>query len=345
MSFRNSIYRKIKLLIQVLFLAVAFLSIIFLVFLLWTKYAVHKESALEEQDPSTFASIQSFPISVDPIKKQIIEDPMFSTYLESHLLVTNTTKQRQDRFFDRLVSKLAQSNLYQQLASPRSRILVIYPGERKEEIVKNFGDILRWNYEERQEFVNEITKTEPLLEDGKFYPGRYVVDSNINPTEVAFLVNEKFTTEILNKYNQSIADKVPLNNALIIASLLEREAYDFSDMRLISGIIWNRLFIDMPLQLDATLQYARGSKTNESKWWPIPRSSDKFLNSPYNTYKNTGLPPTPIANPSIEAIVAALNPEATDCMFYFHDQKGGFHCTETYKEHVALLKKVYGRGR
>ena len=172
-----------------------------------------------------------------------------------------------------------------------------------------------------------------------------MVDSNINPTEVAFLVNEKFTTEILNKYNQSIADKVPLNNALIIASLLEREAYDFSDMRLISGIIWNRLFIDMPLQLDATLQYARGSKTNESKWWPIPRSSDKFLNSPYNTYKNTGLPPTPIANPSIEAIVAALNPEATDCMFYFHDQKGGFHCTETYKEHVALLKKVYGRGR
>ena len=345
MSFRNSIYRKIKLSIQVLLLTIAFLGILFLVFLLWTKYTVHNENVLEKQEPSTITSIQSFPIGVDPEKKVIVEDPMFSSYLESHLLVTNTTKQRQERFFDRLVSKLAQSNLYQQLASPRSRILVIYPGERKEEIAKNFGNILRWNHEERQEFINEITKTEPFLEDGKFFPGRYVVDSQITPVEMAFLINEKFTGEILSKYNQNVADKVPLNDALIIASLLEREAYDFYDMRLISGIIWNRLFIDMPLQLDATLQYARGSKTTEAKWWPVPRPADKFLNSPYNTYKNTGLPPTPIANPSIEAVIAALNPEVTDCMFYFHDKKGGFHCTKTYEEHVSMLKKIYGRGR
>ena len=345
MSFRNSIYRKIKLSIQVLLLTIAFLGILFLVFLLWTKYTVHNENVLEKQEPSTITSIQSFPIGVDPEKKVIVEDPMFSSYLESHLLVTNTTKQRQERFFDRLVSKLAQSNLYQQLASPRSRILVIYPGERKEEIAKNFGNILRWNHEERQEFINEITKTEPFLEDGKFFPGRYVVDSQITPVEMAFLINEKFTGEILSKYNQNVADKVPLNDALIIASLLEREAYDFYDMRLISGIIWNRLFIDMPFQLDATLQYARGSKTTEAKWWPIPRPADKFLNSPYNTYKNTGLPPTPIANPSIEAVIAALNPEVTDCMFYFHDKKGGFHCTKTYEEHVSMLKKIYGRGR
>ena len=345
MSFRNSIYRKIKLSIQVLLLTIAFLGILFLVFLLWTKYTVHNENVLEKQQPSTITSIQSFPIGVDPEKKVIVEDPMFSSYLESHLLVTNTTKQRQERFFDRLVSKLAQSNLYQQLASPRSRILVIYPGERKEEIAKNFGNILRWNHEERQGFINEITKTEPFLEDGKFFPGRYVVDSQITPVEMAFLINEKFTGEILSKYNQNVADKVPLNDALIIASLLEREAYDFYDMRLISGIIWNRLFIDMPLQLDATLQYARGSKTTEAKWWPVPRPADKFLNSPYNTYKNTGLPPTPIANPSIEAVIAALNPEVTDCMFYFHDKKGGFHCTKTYEEHVSMLKKIYGRGR
>ena len=345
MSFRNSIYRKIKLSIQVLLLTIAFLGILFLVFLLWTKYTVHNENVLEKQEPSTITSIQSFPIGVDPEKKVIVEDPMFSSYLESHLLVTNTTKQRQERFFDRLVSKLAQSNLYQQLASPRSRILVIYPGERKEEIAKNFGNILRWNHEERQGFINEITKTEPFLEDGKFFPGRYVVDSQITPVEMAFLINEKFTGEILSKYNQNVADKVPLNDALIIASLLEREAYDFYDMRLISGIIWNRLFIDMPLQLDATLQYARGSKTTEAKWWPVPRPADKFLNSPYNTYKNTGLPPTPIANPSIEAVIAALNPEVTDCMFYFHDKKGGLHCTKTYEEHVSMLKKIYGRGR
>ena len=125
MSFRNSIYRKIKLSIQVLLLTIAFLGILFLVFLLWTKYTVHNENVLEKQEPSTITSIQSFPIGVDPEKKVIVEDPMFSSYLESHLLVTNTTKQRQERFFDRLVSKLAQSNLYQQLASRSSSEAII----------------------------------------------------------------------------------------------------------------------------------------------------------------------------------------------------------------------------
>ncbi len=349
MPFRDLVLRKIKILFQILLICLAFFAVIFFVFILWTKYAVHNENAntisrntIEEIDLN---SIQSFPVGVNPEKKEIIEDPLFSTYIESHLLVTNTSKQRQTHLFDRIVAKLAESNLYQQLASPRSRILVIFPGERKEEVTKNFGDILRWNSEQRKIFTNEITKAEPLLEEGKFFPGRYVVDSKVTPEEVAKLVNDRFINEILNKYNTEVSSKVPLEDALTIASLLEREAYDFTDMRQISGIIWNRLFIDMPLQLDASLQYVRGGKNYETKWWPTPKPADKFLNSPYNTYKNKGLPPTPIANPSVEAIIATLNPEATDCMFYFHDQKSGFHCTKTYEEHVALLKKVYGRGR
>jgi UPF0755 protein len=60
---------------------------------------------------------------------------------------------------------------------------------------------------------------------------------------------------------------------------------------------------------------------------------------------NKGLPPTPIANPSVAAVLAALNPTKTDCLFYFHDRKGDFHCSETYEGHVAALKKYYGQGR
>ena len=349
MSFRTLVFRKLKILFQLILIGLVFFAVVFFVFILWTKYAVHKENVntdpLDTNEEISFSSVQSFPIGVDPEKKEIIEDPLFSTYIESHLLVTNTSKQRQAHLFDRIVAKLAESNLYQQLASPRSRILVIFPGERKEEITKNFGDILRWNNEQRKTFTNEITKAEPLLEEGKFFPGRYVVDSKITPEEVAKLVNNRFITEILSKYNTEVSHKVPLEDARTIASLLEREAYDFTDMRQISGIIWNRLFIDMPLQLDASLQYVRGGKNYETKWWPTPKPADKFLNSPYNTYKNKGLPPTPIANPSVEAIVATLNPEITDCMFYFHDKKGGFRCTKTYEEHVALLRQVYGRGK
>ena len=145
-------------------------------------------------------------------------------------------------------------------------------------------------------------------------------------------------------FPEEIAEKVPLEDALAIASLLEREAYDFEDMRYISGIIWNRLFADMKLQLDATLQYAKGTKS-PSSWWPRVVPADKYIVSPYNTYAHEGLPPTPIANPSIDAIVAALNPRKTNCMFYFHDRQSNFHCAETYEEHVELLKQHYGRGR
>ena len=84
-------------------------------------------------------------------------------------------------------------------------------------------------------------------------------------------------------------------------------------MRLISGIIHNRLKIGMPLQIDATLQYITGQSNN---WWPVPRSEDKEIDSPFNTYQNKGLPPLPIATPSKDAIRAALNPAKTDCLYY-----------------------------
>jgi UPF0755 protein len=100
----------------------------------------------------------------------------------------------------------------------------------------------------------------------------------------------------------------------------------------------------MNLQIDATLQYAKGAKSKKT-WWPKPIPSDKFIDSPYNTYQNSGLPPTPIANPSVDTVLAALNPRETECLYYFHDDESVFHCTKTYEEHVALLKQYYGRGK
>ena len=80
-------------------------------------------------------------------------------------------------------------------------------------------------------------------------------------------------------------------------------------------------------------------------WWPNVLPKDRFRVSPYNTYQHTGLPPTPIANPSVASVLAALNPRNTSCLFYFHDAARQFHCSDTYAEHVALLKKYFGRGK
>ena len=116
-------------------------------------------------------------------------------------------------------------------------------------------------------------------------------------------------------------------------------------MRAISGIIWNRLVANMNLQIDATLQYAKANSTATKSWWPKVTPADLSRKSPYNTYVHSGLPPTPIANPSVAAVLAALNPLNTSCMFYFHDNAGRFHCSDTYTEHVTLLKKYFGQGK
>ena len=286
---------------------------------------------------------KSFPIGVNPKTKTVEESPLVDQYFKGSVASNHTGPSLARNWFTKLTAKLAQLEWYQNLASPISRLLVIQSGERQEEIVANFAKILHWDKDQQETFRTRLASEVPELPDGKLYPGSYVVETDADPETVAVAVAEKFNAEVLTRYTDEIESIVPLRDTLIIASLLEREAYDFQDMRYISGIIWNRLFINMRLQIDATMQYAKATKQSKSDdWWPVPVPSDKSINSPYNTYKNAGLPPGPIANPSIDAIIAALNPRATDCLFYFHDTEGTFYCTETYEEHVTLLKKVYG---
>lgn len=290
----------------------------------------------------SYIETSPFPVSVNP-KTQTIETADLLGNHESETLAMRSGG-KSENWQSKIVAFFAQKNWYQNLASPTGRIVVIWPGQRKEELTEDIGDILRWNTSQRNEFMELISSSEPALTEGKFYPGEYIVHRGTTPQEIATLVEEKFNEDILTRYTDEVSAKVPLEDALVIASLLEREASDFENMREVSGVIWNRLFINMPLQLDATLQYVRGGKSNEKNWWPIPKPADKFLKSPYNTYANKGLPPSAIGNPSAAAVLAALNPIATNCLYYFHDDDGGYHCSETYEGHVAKLKAKYGRG-
>ncbi len=334
-------YGRQALLFLLISLFIALIS-----FITWTRGLV-EEPTLNIQvstKNSETPSVPPFPIGVDVRSKEIVERQDLLPYIEENL-EEHIEMASRPNLLDRLLASLVQFDWYQNLASPVSRILVIYPGERKEEVAKNFAGILRWDKVEKQEFLNLIASTTPTLSDGNFFPGRYTVAKEATPEEVARAVEDRFQTEIITRYTDEVAKAVPLKEAMIIASLLEREAYDFEDMRHISGIIWNRLFVDMSLQLDATLQYAKGSKLSETKWWPKVLPQDKYIKSPFNTYSNKGLPPEPIANVSVAAVVAAINPKNTECMFYFHDTKGRFYCSLTYKDHVAKLKEIYGRGK
>lgn len=323
-------------------LVLAFLVVIGLGMILDSKTYFYKATTVAVIEPAT--SIEPFPVGVNQWTKTIVENPDVTNYFDDTLALVQTPR-KASNFQNKLFALFNNNAWFQSLASPVSRSIVIWPGERHEEIEKEIGDILGWDATQRDTFTQHVLTSDPIISEGKFMPGRYLVHAYVQPEEVSELVINRFSEDILERYTPEVAANVPLEDALTIASLIEREASDFENMREVSGVIWNRLFINMPLQLDATLQYARGSRTNEPKWWPVPRPQDKYIDSPFNTYKNTGLPPAPIANPSVEAVIAALNPRQSDCLYYFHDNSKNYYCSPDYETHVKKLKQVFGRGR
>jgi len=131
---------------------------------------------------------------------------------------------------------------------------------------------------------------------------------------------------------------------VIIASIVEREAKFPQDRPLVASVILNRLNAGLPLQVDATGQYALGYQTDQKSWWKTDLTdADLQVNSPYNTYLNTGLPPAPISNPGLEALKAVINAPQTNYLFYISDKNGNNHYEATADQHDADVKK-YGLG-
>ena len=306
-----------------------------------------------EQKRAISAMYEQFPITVDPKNKAIAENAQVNAFLENpdspFQAAAGNAGNIFGTIFEWIAIAVSDSPWYQNIAAVaalHNRLVAITPGMRKEQVATAFASALAWNTKQKKEFLIASSLDAYLpLPEGSFSPGIYLLAENTTPREVQTLVNERFTEDILSHYGSEIAKVVPLEQALTIASLIEREAGGADDMRLISGIIWNRLFINMRLQIDATLQYAKANSVAGVGWWPKPVPADRFRTSPYNTYLHSGLPPTPIANPSVASVLAALNPRDTSCLFYFHDAAKQFHCTDTYAEHVALLKKYFGRGK
>lgn len=299
---------------------------------------------------SSSATLEQFPVTVDPKNKTIVENEQVNALFEktpSPLSAAVGTMQHvASDVFEWVALSIASAPWYQSLAAVDGRFVAIAPGMRKEQVANAFASALGWNAAQKQEFLTATKYSSLPLPEGSFFPGIYALDLTMTPLMAQALVNDRFGTEVLSRYGPETAEIVPLDHALTIASLIEREAGGADDMRIISGIIWNRLFITMPLQIDATLQYAKANSVSTTGgWWPKVVPADRFRKSTYNTYLHTGLPPTPIASPSVASVLAALNPRNTSCLFYFHDSARQFHCSDTYAEHITLLKKYYGRGK
>jgi UPF0755 protein len=171
--------------------------------------------------------------------------------------------------------------------------------------------------------------------EGYIFPDTYDIGSGATEEEIlALMVNEfdkRFNAEMKQQANQlglSIRDVVTL------ASLVEKEARIDSDRPIIAGVFLNRLKNNMPLQSCATIQYILG--------YPKPELTiqDTEIDSAYNTYQHSGLPPGPIANPGLASIQAVLNAADTDYLYFVADKKGHHRFSKTYEEHLSAIEQV-----
>lgn len=224
---------------------------------------------------------------------------------------------------------------------------IILPGWRMEEIstvLPNSG--LEMNPDEFLQMIrNPSSELLPAdLEEvssleGFLFPGEYLVDRKITTIDFIQLFLNAFLENLNDEYLIAFENKgLTLNQAIIIASMVEREAVITDEMPMIASVFLNRYLIGMKFDSDPTVQYAVGYNINQATWWTNPLSlNDLQFDSPFNTYLYNGLPPHAICNPSLNAIKAVAN--ASESPYYYFRAKcdgSGYHnFAETYEEHLG----------
>lgn len=233
--------------------------------------------------------------------------------------------------------------------SNRDIQFTIFPGWRLEEIAAVI-DQLGLQFSAEEFLTNAYAPTAELAQvinlpsqrslEGYMHPGFY----SLKPT--IFL--EEFILQSINRTNAVIQEAGQLFNAqsstvttdqlITLASIIQRETLESSEMPTIASVFFNRLAIGMRMETDPTVQYALGFDSATQSWWKSPLTyADLTVESDYNTYQVQGLPPGPICNPGREAILAAFAPEETGYYFFRAKCDGSMthNFAVTYEEHLS----------
>ncbi|MCL5432762.1 MAG: endolytic transglycosylase MltG [Patescibacteria group bacterium] len=262
--------------------------------------------------------------------KNLIKDPVVFFILIKKLGIEKNIQAGDFR----LSPSMTAEEIAENLTHGSLDIWVTIPeGKRAEEI----AEILRSSLAT----YDPAWKQNLIENEGYLFPDTYLIPKDADIDLIVSMFKNNFET----KY-ESIApqdqNKLSKSEIITIASLIEREARFPEDRPLIASVIMNRLELSMPLQIDATIQYLLGYQLDEKSWWKKSLTIDDLkLDSSYNTYQNTNLPPGPISNPGIDSIKAAINPANTDYLYYLSDSSGHNHYSKTLAEHNANIEK-YG---
>lgn len=210
-----------------------------------------------------------------------------------------------------------------------------------------------WRSEEIAEVLAEkgITDARAFLDivrkndlEGYLFPSTYLFAENTPAQKVVdemLAQYKKNIAPLFKKYKTNLTEK----QVLTVASIVEREAIVHDERPKIAAVYLNRYRIGKRLEADPTVQYALGFNLKENRYWKKGLTyKDLKMSSPYNTYRNAGLPPGPICNPSRESVLGVLNPEPNFDALYFVADSGGRHVfSKTFDEHRRHIKRIRGR--
>ena len=174
-------------------------------------------------------------------------------------------------------------------------------------------------------------------EEGYLFPDTYRFSPNADESLIITEMTENFEKKISSLEYEIASFGKPLREVMIMASLVEGEARTMETRRLVAGILWKRLKLGMPLQVDAVFPYIIGKNTYEVT------TEDLRIDSPYNTYRNVGLPPGPINNPSLDAVRATVTPLESKYLYYLTDDEGVMRYAATHAEHLRNRAKYLGK--
>lgn len=249
--------------------------------------------------------------------------------------------------FDEIISKLSSGDVVPEemvkFTIPEGYTILQMADKLSEEGIVNREEFITLA-NEPSAFDLDLIKGAPVDEElryvleGYLFPETYEVKKDSSTHDVMQRMMEELETRL-----QTIPDleaklkerDLSLHELLTVASLVEREVVVDKERALVAGVIYNRINRDMKLEIDATVQYLLDKPKARLLF------ADLKVQSPYNTYLNKGLPPGPIASPSLASIKAALEPQASDYLFYVTKKDGSSEhlFARTYKEHQQNIAK------
>ncbi len=210
----------------------------------------------------------------------------------------------------------------------------------------NLSQFLISDFKDEFEFLKDAPPNRHL--EGFLFPDTYQFCYLVSEEDIVRTILRNFDRRLTSEMRETITKQEKLIFEIIVmASLIEREVQTLEDRKLVSGLFWRRIEINMLLQVDATIAYVLQKREliPEDGWTfqemrrEIGRARE--IDSPYNTYKHLGLPVGPISNPGTESILAAINPEDSQYLFFLSTPDGETIFSRTLREHNAAKRKYF----